>query len=809
MKIRLKNFRKHRDVTCTFPDQGLVLLTAPNGAGKSSIVAGIVYALYGKVFLKGRAKKPETHGVKSCEVQLWIKNLKVIRRSRPRQLLVTHEETQYEDEAAQGVIETSLGMTMEEFMLSSYIVQKGEVSVLSRTPTEQLKFLQQLVFAGEKVEEYRRELKERVQTLKEQKLVLQGEEETWRIQLENKRGEIEDAEDDASDYEPSEEIQARIQALQVQATHLASQHKKCEEELTLAREQEKLRDEVVRRRTAIERELESLAVEEEPIDPDLPDRITDLRKQLQVLEAVHQNQQEWETLQKSIREHEKAVQDRKEELQGLLLSDEDLVRLEEEEKQAEELQQAYDQAMARIQVAREAKEESRARLTLIFRRIKNEYPMACATTLKEMLKYCQKHQSKLQIQLEKLPKKTYQCPECQAYLALEGNELCVSHPRPEELDESEREEREVQLQKDIGFLEEALRDLHAEESFFSTPKIKLVEPPSSLEISKKLFEARKVRQEYERLSDHLPPHLAKTQTRLRKALKGARKVLGDLTPEDLPEALVELRTILSDAEHQAKLQEERQVRAQEQQAKKLQLIKALKRLQEPKVTSSVSQLEKRLSKMTQKMMEITIWAEQEKLQKCLRIEKVRHVQIEVQELEDQYEEVQGRLREVDEALEGTLGLEATIREAEILSLESTLENINEHARVHLEHLFPKETPVIRLENVRESKKSAKLQLHVSVFYRGETYDHIDEMSGAEHQKCDLAFMLAVNDILGSPLLILDESSNSIDPEDNVEVFLYLQEQCARRLFIVVSHEAVQGIFDERIGFKTNGKWGVI
>ena len=47
MRITLKNFRCYINETFDFGEGGIVLLSGPSGQGKSSILCGIYFALYG------------------------------------------------------------------------------------------------------------------------------------------------------------------------------------------------------------------------------------------------------------------------------------------------------------------------------------------------------------------------------------------------------------------------------------------------------------------------------------------------------------------------------------------------------------------------------------------------------------------------------------------------------------------------------------------------------------------------------------------------------------------------------------------
>ena len=84
---------------------------------------------------------------------------------------------------------------------------------------------------------------------------------------------------------------------------------------------------------------------------------------------------------------------------------------------------------------------------------------------------------------------------------------------------------------------------------------------------------------------------------------------------------------------------------------------------------------------------------------------------------------------------------------------------------------------------------------MKILYKGHEYDSIEDLSGGERQRCDLSFLLGVNDMLGSNMILLDECMNNLDQDINTDVIRMIKELCASKQIIIASHEAISGTFD--------------
>ena len=103
-----------------------------SGAGKSSILKGIFFALFGD------GNKVQTYGKTSCKVELYFDDMKIIRTKRPNRLVVN---AMYEDDAGQEVINKKFGNT---FKTSGYIQQNNLNSFMVMPPADKLEFLEKL-----------------------------------------------------------------------------------------------------------------------------------------------------------------------------------------------------------------------------------------------------------------------------------------------------------------------------------------------------------------------------------------------------------------------------------------------------------------------------------------------------------------------------------------------------------------------------------------------------------------------------------------------------------------------------------------
>lgn len=137
--------------------------------------------------------------------------------------------------------------------------------------------------------------------------------------------------------------------------------------------------------------------------------------------------------------------------------------------------------------------------------------------------------------------------------------------------------------------------------------------------------------------------------------------------------------------------------------------------------------------------------------------------------------------------------------AESQVLLETVDNINKVMYSELQGLFESEIKVV-LETSKQlkSKDARKFQLNCNVNYKGFNYDDISSLSGGEGDRVSLAMVCALNRIIGSHFLILDESISSMDSELKINVLESLKSLGMSRLILIVNHDGIVGAFDKVI-----------
>jgi DNA repair exonuclease SbcCD ATPase subunit len=139
-------------------------------------------------------------------------------------------------------------------------------------------------------------------------------------------------------------------------------------------------------------------------------------------------------------------------------------------------------------------------------------------------------------------------------------------------------------------------------------------------------------------------------------------------------------------------------------------------------------------------------------------------------------------------------------EAERISLESAVDELNLYLAEYLNRLFIHAPITVEISTTRtlKSKKTTQ-KFDLQIFYGQSSYDSVQQLSGGEKDRVSLAMTMAMNKKFGGTLLFLDETLSSFDSELKGEVVGLLKDfSSGNRTVITVSHEETEGLYDQVI-----------
>ena len=138
-------------------------------------------------------------------------------------------------------------------------------------------------------------------------------------------------------------------------------------------------------------------------------------------------------------------------------------------------------------------------------------------------------------------------------------------------------------------------------------------------------------------------------------------------------------------------------------------------------------------------------------------------------------------------------------DSQICVLRDIIECINECAKFYLDRMF--DEPIsMSLKYVKQDDtiKNLKIKIYTVLKYKGTEYDSIDELSGGERDRVNLAYTLALNELMNSKILMLDETLSSLDLDTKSDVMTMIKSKFTN--VIVVSHGIDHSLFDKVVSF---------
>lgn len=826
MKLILKKFRCHSDKSIELEDNGVTLIHGNSGVGKSTIFEALYYALYGKV------KKPYTFGGKSCSVELIYKDLNITRKSGPSSLTLKYMDEEYNDEGAQSVINNYIGANTTQFHISSYFDQSKHSSILSMTPSEQLKLIEDISFSDdshintkEKVKKHIDDIKEKIH---ENDIEIKTLEKT--INMNSEKVDVTNLDVNNKKYnerkvnEKTKEIVTRLEKIKKELEKVKKSYKKFEkfenEQKVNTKKAEKIEAEIGQ----------------------LKELLSDTEKLLEKtgdLETLENESEELKILLDNIENFERIVEYR-EEIKEVVVNMNEKVN----EKSKLNLKQLkkHKKIIERYEKELEMKEKNRLYQEKLDGFVKKQNKLV--KNIKKIVKCKSKSEENIIeslkqkiedeiLTIEELKTKlspTYTCPKCkQCIKIVDGIAKKTKKVNNDEDDEDIQEEidgsegkKNIFLESlaeyeesvheindlaaylytgDNGFLSEdvyqdSLKKVQDHDEFIKQNDVKKdVNKNSITNINKKISKIEKSLKKLTEFDNHKISSNSKNQKTIQ------------LHKVDY-EYLLENKDLVEDKYNKIK------DRITNIQRCKGEISKLNRQIKEKEKTiegfgkkflernkDEGDELKEKIGEMEDERDELL--GEQQNhfsiVENMKKIKIYKENERKIKEMKDKVKKLIKDNEKLNERLENSKTVLSTADNAVLVSMLKTVDSINEHAKIYLDKMFEEEGSILASICIKEQNKQGgmlvKPKLSTQIIYKGYDYDDINDLSGGERQRCDLAFLLALNDIFGSKILLLDECLNNLDENTNKETLEFVKEFCKEKACLVISHEAINGVFD--------------
>jgi len=750
----MHNFRCYVHNSFEFPNTGLVLLSGVSGAGKSSILKAILFALYGSKAVK----KPCRFGTSSCKVELEISNLKITRTNKPNRLLVdsTNSDISLEDESAQHHINSEFG-NFEAFNVSSYIPQKNNKSILSLAQMEQMSILRALAVDPDVSESHKFKIKNRCKELSTEITKIQTRIDLLESQTSDFTQTPEPQCPSSTKFKNAKDCRREITDMDSKISSLLQQK---EQLLEITMMQSNLDDLIERRDELGESCGDNVNINDiQKKKQHITYQMTECKQRQQIyskIERRNELQRKMETLSQKILDPIDEI-----DIENQILKINETVENHKKyTKYISKLRKICGAAFDRLQTQPVAVDAYKKRITKLKKRI-------------EII------QSWLDSQ------KLLECPNCNVKLKWDVGDTAKKQLIMAE--STKLSESTVYTESDLHEATTKLADIQNKLIRVNDLGDYVDDPPEKTDIDHlqiKCTELQEMVSKNKKLK-HECEYLNRDINTLAAQISEADIDMDIDLPsiDDLYTQLSDLKTII--------------VKLEQLQALDTKISNVRDKLNDLRsesinMTDNSADIDGKLSEIKTKKTEITeiLPVFQKWDDYCIQADKNADL------LSRLYTEREN-LANTEQTQTGWNFLRDKYAEAEILMMHDVCKNINVHTNYYLDYFFANDITA-SIELVATEKKAKSLKLTTNIAYNGYEYDGITQLSGGEFDRCTLASICGINSMLGSNILILDESLSALDATTNMEIIQYLSGLSTDKLILICSHEAVSGIFDEII-----------
>ena len=814
MQLRLVNFRCYADKTFDFGENGLFLISAPSGHGKSSILMAINFALYGS------GQKVVSHGQTSCIVEFTFQDLHIVRKKKPNILTVKYEGNIFENDVAQNIINSKFSTS---FNVTGYIAQNALNSFIVMSPADKLSFLEKFSFQDINLEEIRTKCKALIQKRNEEFIKIMSQTQTVEQVLSELTVPIE-----VTCPFKTKNIELSIKNEEVR-------YKNCETLIrknthVLSKIQTELNDTLILKSFIQNKDenienlcskLENITIEETTNDFIGDDELNEQKNRLKIILSL----KDYKNIKSQFEESYNQLEIMKEkeigEIKSKLQTKEECLWKDYNKFECTELitdLKTFLDDAKKISFLEKQFDSNSTNEDLIYKE----------NSLKE--KKDTYNEKKEFIDVLKKKKNTYICPCCGKKLFFENENLHL-FDGPEiknNIEENVLSQEIVSLQKEIKILEIGVTKIKNKleqndkiNEQINEIKSQYDEPPNQQSISDDLEQM----ENYLKSQTILDKEISNLENNLKNEKFSSSYLVSKNKVHNLEKKLQDYDSLLNDDDVDDNILEENEENLRnlifEEQNKQTNIKNTLekRKILEKEILiqkkSNQIKIDEHIEKYnyikSEKDLNDLITSSNNEIE-SLNIKKEEHKEnlVKIQdykkyiEEKNKYENWIKKLKDLKEKEDETKNkynaakiLLEKIIESESIAMVNIVETINMHSQVYLENFFPDNPIVVNLCCFKETKKNSKPQINVEISYKGSDCD-ITNLSGGETSRVILAFTLALAEIFNVPLLMLDESTASLDSDSTTIVFDTIQEHFRNKTVLVVAHQCTEGIFDKII-----------
>lgn len=808
MKLILKNFRCFKNNEFEFDNLGLTLIKAPSGSGKSTILMAINFVLYGK------GTKVITFGENSCSVELIFNENLTIKRSKKPNVLIVNKE--YEDEVGQKIINNVFG---ETFDITGYIHQNALNSFIIMSSSEKLQFLENITFADVKLNEVKERVKNLIKKEHDELTKLSGEISMCQKVLLD----ISKPDECFFPFKTKNE-ELSIKNEEIRLKNVSSRIEKTRKQLSqnqnefnaflvsnsyIKNKKENL-DKVKKKIKSLEEKIKEYdeSINYSEMLSDYSRRLDSLKSRREINGLIGILRKDEINLKEMKKNENKNFEKEILSLTANLWKDyskEECLNLindmNEAQKDFLKIKHLEDQInKEKVEDIEEMKES----LDSIIKEIENKSKELEMMKKYQTLKECPSCKEKLIINEDdnlvvffgKISKSSKddvnRCYKNLLDMKKKGKTIEIKFTEMKLLLESiDKIKLEISRIKERYVGELYLEDIEANiEDLQTYLKSQILVENKINDIKLKISQKR-----FSYSLEYLENDVMKQRMKIAELNSENKEIEDDnLTEDELQELIMKTKTIKEENEriildHKLFLKEKVMIEKDIDKAEmdfisKFETMKTEEEMKTiiTKMNYDLLDYEKQKSAHQHNLNEI---------KKYLQYKKEKNA---YEDWINQLKKLQEKENLFTKRYSASLLLKQSLLEAESIALVNIVNNINLNASIFLEEFFPTTPIAVNIVCFKEVKNNSKPQLNVEVLYKDMMCD-LSSLSGGEISRVILAFTLSLANISHSPLLLLDETTASLDEELTTIVFTSIKEHFRSIPILSISHQCTDGIFD--------------